>query len=63
MISCYGDATITGTIDIGPVVDQKLDPFSLDCNIEHTNAVTVARTYAHAASQVQVTYDPQGARL
>jgi hypothetical protein len=45
------------------VVDQVLDPFTLDCNAGHENALTLARIYPHAAGQVHVTYNPQGAPL
>jgi hypothetical protein len=59
VVTCSGNATMTGTIDVGPVAGQKLDPFTLDCN----GAGTLVRTYPDAASYVEVLYDPNGPGL
>jgi hypothetical protein len=63
VISCSGDALLTGTIDVGPVAGQKLDPFTLDCSLDGGAGVTLARSYATAASSVTVLYDPHGATI
>jgi hypothetical protein len=61
VISCSGDTTITGTIDVGPVVGQKLDPFEIDCAALGGN--TLARIHPDAAPYVEVLWDPHGARI
>jgi hypothetical protein len=60
VISCSGDTTITGTIDVGAVAGQKLDPFEIDCAPDGN---TLARIYPDAAPYVEVLWDPHGARI
>lgn len=61
VIACSGDTTLTGTIDVGPVVGQQLDPFTVGC--AGSDAAGIARIYPKAASYVEVQYDPRGAPI
>jgi hypothetical protein len=63
VIGCFGDATLTGTIDVGAVAGQELDPFALDCSADRSVGATIARSYGKAASSVTVLYDPHGATI
>lgn len=59
-ISCFGDGTVTGTIFVGPREGDPVDPFTLDCSIEHINGVVLVRTYAKAGPAIDVVYDLHG---
>jgi hypothetical protein len=60
VITCAGPGTLTGTIDVGSPVGTRLDPYSIDCS-DGSSDRSLERVYEHAASSVQVLYDPHGA--
>ena len=62
VVSCFGDGSISGSIGVGAHEGDPVDPFTLDCNVEHAKSVTLARTYPDAG-QVHVIYDPHGATV
>ncbi|MEO5941574.1 MAG: hypothetical protein ABIZ72_11130 [Candidatus Limnocylindrales bacterium] len=59
VITCAGDATLTGTIDWGSPIGTKLDPYSIDCSADSPNQ-TLVRVYPSVAGYVQVTFDAGG---
>lgn len=60
VVSCAGDGIIDGTIDVGDPLVRPTDPYTLDCNVEHTNAITLERAYRQGGSSATVKFDPHG---
>jgi hypothetical protein len=62
VITCSGEATLTGTIDVSGSPTGKVDPFSIDCS-GRSGGGTLEREYAHGSVISEVFFDPHGGTI
>ena len=62
VITCLGEATLTGTIDVGTPAGSRTDPFSIDCSGRSGDG-TLEREYAHGSIAPEVVFDPHGGTI